>query len=235
VWEPVADALAPRATVITLDQRGHGRSEKPLFSYTGDAFARDVVSVLDALRIERAIIGGHSLGARNSWVVGANFPERTNAVLAVDYTPYVELSVLDELQVRVAAGNREFSSRADIEAYLHDRYPLMPLDAVARRAEWGYEGLGGDRWRPLADPSAMSQLIDGLRVPWDEEFMAVSAPMTNIRGALSTILSENAWLAAQAVRPDDRFVEDPSTDHYVPEENPQLIVAELSLLLDQTA
>jgi 2-(acetamidomethylene)succinate hydrolase len=235
VWAPIADALASEATVICLDQRGHGRSDKPPVGYTGADFAGDVITVLDALGVDRAIIGGHSLGARNSWVVGAQHPERTSAVLAVDYTPYVEIDVLDELQERVAGGDRRFSSVAEIEGYLHERYPRMPLDAVARRAAWGYERLDDDRWRPLSDPAAMTQLVNGLRTPWAVEFGAVSAPMTHIRGAHSTILSEDAWRAAVTDRPLDRFIVDPDSDHYVPEENPELVIAELTLLLKTTA
>lgn len=231
VWAPIADSLAQTATVISLDQRGHGRSDKPTVGYTGADFAGDVITVLDALGIERAIIAGHSLGARNSWLVGAQHPDRTSAVLAVDYTPFVEPAVLDELQVRVAGGDRSFDSVAEIEDYLHARYPRMPQDAVARRAAWGYHQGDGQQWRPLASASAMSQLVDGLRTPWAEEFVSVGVPMTNIRGADSTIVSDGAWQATIVARPFDRFVVDPAADHYVPEENPALIVAELELLL----
>jgi hypothetical protein len=56
--------------------------------------------------------------------------------------------------------------------------------------------------------------------------------MAHVRGALSAITSERAWDAAIAARPGDRWVLDPASDHYVPEENPGLIVAELDRLLD---
>jgi 2-(acetamidomethylene)succinate hydrolase len=232
VWEPIAHALEHRARVITLDQRGHGRSDKPATGYTGPDFAGDVVTVLDSLGIERAVVGGHSLGARNSWLVGALHPERVAAVLAVDYTPWVEPQVLDDLATRVAAGYRSFASAHEIEEYLRARYERLPNDAVARRARWGYAPGADDTWLPLADPSAMAQLIAGLRTPWDAEFGAVTAPMAHVRGALSAITSERAWDAAIAARPGDRWVLDPASDHYVPEENPGLIVAELDRLLD---
>ncbi|MFC5500732.1 alpha/beta fold hydrolase [Lysinimonas soli] len=234
VWEPVAEALAGSATVICLDQRGHGRSDKPASGYTGKDFAGDVITVLDALGIDRAIVGGHSLGARNAWLVGAAHPERTRAVLAVDYTPYVETAVIDELASRVAAGDRAFSTVGEIEQYLQERYPRMPADAVARRARWGYRRLDDGSWRPLADPAAMAQLIEGLRTPWAEEFAAVAVPMTDLRGADSRIVSEAAWNAAIAARPQDRWVVDPGSDHYVPEENPGLIITELEHLLATT-
>jgi 3-oxoadipate enol-lactonase len=48
--------------VITIDNRGVGRSDKPLGPYTMRAMADDVAAVLDHARIERAHIVGLSLG-----------------------------------------------------------------------------------------------------------------------------------------------------------------------------
>ncbi|SDZ24878.1 alpha/beta fold hydrolase [Herbiconiux ginsengi] len=231
VWEPVGDALAGRATVVALDQRGHGRSDKPATGYTGPDFADDVVTVLDALGLERAVVAGHSLGGRNAWLAAARHPDRVSGVVVVDYTPYVEASVLDELAVRVAGGFRAFADQAEIEAYLRDRYPRILPGAVERRARWGYRQQDDGTWAPYADPEAMRQLIEGFRTPWDAEFRAVRSPMTHLRGAGSTILSEAAWSAAMADRPADRWVVVDEADHYIPEEFPDLIVAELDRVL----
>src|SRR5580693_6639413 len=48
--------------VITIDNRGVGRSDKPLRPYTMRAMADDVAAVLDHARIERACVVGLSLG-----------------------------------------------------------------------------------------------------------------------------------------------------------------------------
>jgi 2-(acetamidomethylene)succinate hydrolase len=231
VWEPISFALESSATVITLDQRGHGRSDKPASGYSGSDFAGDVITVLDALGIESAILGGHSLGARNAWVTAALHPERAAGVLAVDYTPWVESEVIDVLKVRVAAGNRAFASVQEIEEYLQDRYRLLPADAVSRRARWGYQRQFDGLWRPLADPAAMDQLIEGFRTPWDAEFEAVDVPMVQVRGAHSGIVSDTSWQSAIEARPQDRVVVDPDADHYIPEEHPQLVADELRRLL----
>ncbi|TPW77414.1 alpha/beta fold hydrolase [Schumannella soli] len=234
VWQPIAEQLAGEATVISLDQRGHGRSSKPASGYGGDDFADDVLTVLDALGIDRAIVAGHSMGARNAWVLASRAPERVSGVVAVDYTPWVETEVLDDLQVRVAGGDRVFRDPSEIEHYLQQRYPRMPHDAVARRAAWGY-ALGADGWHPLAAPDALRQLVDGLRTPWEDEFHAVTQPMTAIRGVDSRVVSPAAWLAAQAARPGDRWVDAEDADHYVPEELPALVAAEIGRMLRATA
>jgi len=233
VWAPIADTLSAVATVISVDQRGHGLSDKPSDGYDGCSFAADVVTVLDAVGIERAVVAGHSLGARNAWVAAAHYPERVSAVVAIDYTPFVEASVLDTLGIRVAGGDRVFDTVSGIEDYLQARYPRMPLDAVARRARWGYRQLdNGTGWVPLAPASALAQVVDGLRTPWDQEFRDVRVPLTCMRGADSAIVTTAAWEAARDAHPRGRWIVVDDADHYVPEEQPELVIAELSRILD---
>ncbi len=231
VWEPIGDALESRATVIALDQRGHGRSDKPESGYAGPDFADDVVTVLDALGLDHAVLAGHSLGGRNAWLAAARHPSRVAGAVVVDYTPYVEASVLDELDVRVAAGFREFSDVDEIERYLRDRYTRILPGAVSRRARWGYRMAEAGGWVPLASPDAMRRLIEGFRTPFDTEFREVAVPMTHLRGDGSRIVSVDAWARARADRPADRWVEVPDTDHYIPEEVPDLVAAEIDRVL----
>lgn len=54
--------FAQRYHVITFDRRGTGRSAAPDGDWTVTDFAADVVHLMDALGIERSIIGGASLG-----------------------------------------------------------------------------------------------------------------------------------------------------------------------------
>lgn len=231
VWQAVGDALEARATVIALDQRGHGRSDKPAVGYGAGDFADDVITVLDALGLNRATLGGHSLGGRNAWVAAARHPDRVAAAVVVDYTPFVEPEVLDELQVRVDGGFRSFGEIREIEDYLRARYPGVLPDAIERRARWGYRRREDGRWEPRADRTAMRQLIDGFREPHEAEFMAVTAPMTHMRGGSSRILSEAAWQRAMTCRPHDRWVVVPEADHYIPEEFPLLVSAEIDRVL----
>ncbi len=61
MWRGQADALAGRR-VIRPDLRGHGDSAAPAGEYGLDRLARDVVAILDALKVERTVICGISLG-----------------------------------------------------------------------------------------------------------------------------------------------------------------------------
>lgn len=62
-WAPNLSALAEHFRVIAYDHRGTGRSDRNGPGTTGVAdMAADVVSLMDALEIERADFVGHALG-----------------------------------------------------------------------------------------------------------------------------------------------------------------------------
>src|SRR3954470_5856607 len=62
IWHEQQQRLSDRYRVITPDLRGHGRSPAPSGVYEMDLLARDVLAVLDALLIKKAVIMGHSMG-----------------------------------------------------------------------------------------------------------------------------------------------------------------------------
>lgn len=230
VWDAVVGRLGDQVRTIAVDQRGHGRSDKPATGYGAVDYCSDVLALVGELGCGPVVVAGHSLGARNAVVLGAMRPDLVAGVVAVDYTPFVEAQVLDDLETRVRGGDRSFASRAQIEDYLHARYPLMPADAVRRRVAYGYVA-DGATFRALADPAAMVQTVDGLRDDFVEETRSIAVPVTLLRGERSTIVSDRAFAATKTLRPDFRSVELPGVDHYVPEEAPDSVAHEVGHLL----
>ncbi|MCU1502676.1 MAG: alpha/beta hydrolase [Ilumatobacteraceae bacterium] len=82
-------ALAERNTVITWDMRGHGRSDYPTdpSAYTPEISIADMLAVLDAVGVERAVIAGHSLGGYLSLTFNVAHPERVAALVLIDTGP----------------------------------------------------------------------------------------------------------------------------------------------------
>ncbi|WP_199241675.1 alpha/beta fold hydrolase [Desulfosporosinus sp. Sb-LF] len=68
--------------MIALDSRGHGKSDKPL-QYTLDDHVKDVISLLDHLKIERASILGVSMGSYIAQGVAVTHPERVDKLILV--------------------------------------------------------------------------------------------------------------------------------------------------------
>lgn len=229
-WDPVADLLAPRFHGIALDQRGHGKSGKPSGAcYGRDDFAGDVAALIEALDAGPAVIAGHSLGARNALALGAARPELVSAVVAIEFTPFIDDATMDYMDARVGGGDRHFSSRNEIREYLTDRYKLMPADAIERRTEFGYQEAENGGYRPLADGVAMAAISAGLRDDIETALREISVPTLLVRGAVSAFVSAAAFERARALRPDLPSVTVADADHYVSEEQP----AETARLIDE--
>jgi pimeloyl-ACP methyl ester carboxylesterase len=76
-WIGLADRLATDHRVIAVDLRGFGESSKPADpKQFGEAMADDLVRLLDHLRIDRAHLIGHSLGALLARNAAARYPAR---------------------------------------------------------------------------------------------------------------------------------------------------------------
>ena len=232
VWNEVLDALPMSWSRLAIDQRGHGRSSRD----PGDGYAaRDYAADVAALRrtIDKTVpvfLVGHSLGARNAIAAAAENADLFAGIVAIDFCPFIETPVFDRLEDRVLGGDRTFDSVRDVEAYIHDRYPLMPSSAVERRAEFGY-ALSSDVYRALADPKAMRHTVQGLRADLSAEVSALKIPTVMVRGELSTLVSADAFEKTRALRPDLDYVVVADADHYVPEEQPVAVAAIITSLV----
>ncbi len=90
---PLVDA---GCRVILLDLLGHGRSDKAeATDLRNDFFAEQVVACLDHLNIDKAVIGGLSLGAIVALHVAVQAPQRVRALL-------IEMPVMEHSTVFAA-------------------------------------------------------------------------------------------------------------------------------------
>ncbi len=227
VWDPILSTLQGSFHVVAIDQRGHGLSDKPSDGYGASDFAADVLRLIQATSTAPAIIVGHSLGARNGVVAATMQKELVAGVVAIELTPFIEPEVLETLEKRVNGGNRAFASKDEIISYLSARYPLMPQDAVARRAAYGYVEHQGV-FRPLADPISMAATAAGLREDFEPAIQNVQRPTLLVRGQESKLVSAAAFERTLRLRPDFKNLVVPKTDHYVPEEAPAAVVKAIS-------
>jgi pimeloyl-ACP methyl ester carboxylesterase len=80
-YEPILAELPLSIRAFALTMRGHGDAPKPESGYAAADFASDVIAFMDAFGIERAVIGGHSMG---SWIarrIAADHPDRVLGVV----------------------------------------------------------------------------------------------------------------------------------------------------------
>ena len=85
-YELVLDHLPTSVRAVAVSLRGHGDSDKPATGYRVEDLASDVVPLLDALGIERAVVAGHSGSCLVARRVAIDHPDRV-AGLVLEASP----------------------------------------------------------------------------------------------------------------------------------------------------
>ncbi|MDT7042225.1 alpha/beta fold hydrolase [Candidatus Nitronereus thalassa] len=84
MWNLQADALKNQFRVITVDLRGHGESDAPMWRYTLEQFADDIISLLQHLQIPRATFVGLSMGGYILFALYRKYPKFVRALVLAD-------------------------------------------------------------------------------------------------------------------------------------------------------
>lgn len=85
LWDGVARQLAAAGhTVVTVDQRGHGRSDKPDTGYDFATVVNDLVVLIDRMGLERPVVAGQSWGGNVVVELAATAPQAVRGIVAVD-------------------------------------------------------------------------------------------------------------------------------------------------------
>ena len=84
-WSAQLDHLRTSRRAVAFDLRGHGASESPKNrEYAITALAADVGAVVDALRLDRFALVGHSMGGGVALAYAGAHPERVERLLLLD-------------------------------------------------------------------------------------------------------------------------------------------------------
>lgn len=168
----LARTLAARGNrVVLLDLLGHGRSDKPLRAseYRMDGYAHDVVGLLDHLGVERAVIGGVSLGAGVSLQVAVHAPGRVQGLL-------IEMPVLEWA---VPAAAMIFTPLLLVMHYAGTPAGWF-ASAFQRMPRTGNDllnsGLDTLSSRPEVVKAVLHGILTGPVTPTEEQRRAISAP-----------------------------------------------------------
>ena len=84
MWDDQEKALSSQFRVITIDLRGHGESNAPLWHYSLDQAADDVHSLLDHLSIRQAVLIGLSMGGYVAFAFYRKYAARVRGLVLAD-------------------------------------------------------------------------------------------------------------------------------------------------------
>jgi 3-oxoadipate enol-lactonase len=84
MWQPQEEGLSSGFRVITMDLRGHGESDAPLWHYSLDQAADDICGLLDHLSIRQAVFIGLSMGGYILFSLYRKYPDRVRGLIFAD-------------------------------------------------------------------------------------------------------------------------------------------------------
>jgi esterase len=243
-WAGIARELSGRFEVYVVDQRNHGRSPH---SDTHDypAMRDDLKLFMDAEGIEKAVLVGHSMGAKAIMFFAAAWPDRVLALVSVDMSPgdYHDLALesrsaadhgkmidaMLELDLD-GAGSREEIDRALAAKIGSERVRSFLLKNVRRDRD------GRFSWRinlPVLRRN-LDRILDGL----DTEEIAANGGITGfpvlfIAGQNSDYIRPKDHQLIRSVFPSAQIVTIPGAGHWLHAEQPALLLKNLQYFLDQ--
>ena len=137
-WKHQVDAFAPDFRIVTLDQAGHGESDKDRKQWTTSSLAGDVEAVVKALGLKRVVLIGHSMGGPVALIASKRMPETVVAVIGVDTLQDAEFKMPEEVSRKfLESFEKDFKGtmRAGLGGMLHEKTDAELKTWLLTRAE----------------------------------------------------------------------------------------------------
>jgi pimeloyl-ACP methyl ester carboxylesterase len=236
------DALAGLGWhAIAPDQRGHGQSPQPAdeAAYSFDAYAVDLLGLLDAMGWSSAVALGHSMGGMVLQTAALRAPERFEAIVLMD-TSHRALradAALVELGIAIARGEGMAALLAAQEALAQDEDPLAnDIDRRLKAERPGYKAFGDGKLL-ASSPSmyaAMLQAITDATAGLDrlDDLRTLTVPTLVIVGEHDQPFVKPSQRMADAI-PGAELAVIPDAAHSPQFENPELWWKALRTFLDR--
>jgi pimeloyl-ACP methyl ester carboxylesterase len=240
-WRQVMPALAKDFTVVAVDQRGIGLSDKPATGYDTGTLANDLVKLMNVLGHERFAVAGHDTGFAIGYALAADHPERVDRLVLAEIPGPPEPSTSPPVFVPEPINNRLWHLG-------FNRVETLPEQLITGREDvfFGYEFAiqGGTLPQDLidyyvslvSDPDSLRGSLGWYRAldatlaqNAERKTRPLTMPVLAIGGELSY-----GGLVAESLKPLAEDVEGvvlPGTGHWVAEQAPELLLAALTEFL----
>ncbi len=83
-WTTLTWKLQDAYDIYMMDTRGHGLSDPFTSSDDGETLVKDVVAFIQAMKLEKPIMMGHSMGAATVMKLGAQYHDLPKAIIMLD-------------------------------------------------------------------------------------------------------------------------------------------------------
>ncbi|MEM6530290.1 MAG: alpha/beta hydrolase [Chloroflexota bacterium] len=228
VWQPQLESLASTHYVIAPDVPGFaGRGSANRINYRDTSLAHWLADVLDALRVERAVIAGGSAGGWFALKFAAHYPQRTAAALIMNpcgITPYRGVYKLTRVTpaIHFLRIFRPIIAHPAIARHVVERGMNPNTPATPENIELAYLLL--KYYRRRSPPPIMP----------DAELCRITSPVTLLTGEHEVYITPHKVQARmRRLVPQTVIKEIPGVGHDINKEAPELVNATLRHLSEQ--
>lgn len=230
-WRPVAEILARNGVrVVAPLQRGYSPGARPtaVEDYSIELLAEDVLAVAEHLQLGAFHLVGHDWGACVAWWLAGHQPNRLTSLVAISVPhlgAFAEAIGTDPDQQERSAYFTLFREPGKAEDVLladgARRLRAMFTDAVPEDLVTQHMDVVGTR-------DGLTGALNWYRSMRTYELPDVSVPTTFIWGDQDMAIARSgAEATAERMTGDYRFVPVSGGGHWIPEENPELVAAEV--------
>lgn len=226
-WKTIALEISQSSQVLLFDQRGHGKSFKPLTGYAPEDFAEDLFLITEELGWDKFNLVGHSMGGRNALVFADRFTAKVNRLVIEDMGPEANPDAPAYYKKIFDAIPAPFPSKQKAKSFLMNEFRLVAeqLGQPASLGAYLYTNMtelpdGTADWRFA--PSAMLQIVQLGRASdlW-KELRTLSVPTLVIRGENSLEFPKAIFDRVLVSNPNVSGVEISNAGHWVHSDQPQ--------------
>lgn len=233
-WRKISMAFEDSHRVLLLDQRGHGKSFKPVDAYAPEDYADDLLKIIDELGWATIDLVGHSMGGRNALNFAYRYPERVRRLVIEDIGPNVEENAIERIKKLLEIVPTPFASKEKARIFFTDEFTEKAKDYPQPKAlgQYLYANIevdtekGSANWRFSKEAIIKSMEAGRAQDRW-HEIESLRMPCLLIRGANSTDLSRASFEEILKRNPKIKGVEIEKAGHWVHFDQPELFITAL--------
>jgi pimeloyl-ACP methyl ester carboxylesterase len=221
LWRPIAATLEDHYSILSVDQRGHGKSVGPKDHFSPLDFGRDVVETINETQFHPTWIVGHSMGVRTAMATYHLKPKWVRGIVLIDlgFSGLAGGGLGKDLAQFLSQLPEHFDSKENARVYLNAHAPdpsmAQYLSAVLFQVH--------TQWRLPFDRSALLKTLaesENFSIrEWIQDAGQKKTPVLVLRGGKSKVWGEENFENDNkhfSKFPSIRFKEYPEAGHGLP-------------------
>ena len=218
-WKTTGEVLGDAGFhAVAFDARGHGDSDwSPEADYSQDAMVRDLVAVIESLKLQKVVLVGASMGGGTCLVAAGEGAVDALALILVDVAPRIEpdgVQKIRDFMTRNPDGFASLEEVADaIAGYQPHRTRPKSLGGLAKNVRLGKNGRYHWHWDPRMMTGHRDLASRERRLTACARNLQV--PSLLVKGGISDVVTEEGVQAYLQAAPRSEYLNISGAGHMV--------------------